>query len=150
MFQLFAQYKVHMCQFHQVAIIRRYITINPKLEAGKELKQLVKLLTKNDKESFIDLFNDWLSRWDTFLKKRRLVPESGKSRFVHKRLGRAYLSIKNLPYLFEYLKYISLNIPNTNNKLEGTFTELKNKLRNQNALSKENRKRFIDEFFKAK
>ncbi len=45
-----------MCQFHQVAIIRRYISINPKLETGQELKELVKLITKTDKESFIKLF----------------------------------------------------------------------------------------------
>lgn len=150
MFQIFSSYKVQMCQFHQVAIIRRYITINPKLEAGKELKQIVKLLTKTDKESFISLINDWLARWDTFLKEKRLDSETGKSRYVHRRLRSAYFSIKrNLPYLFVYLEDISLNIPNTNNKLEGTFTELKNKLRNHNGLSKENRKRFIDEFFKA-
>jgi hypothetical protein len=150
MFQIFSSHKVQMCQFHQVAIIRRYITINPKLEAGKELKQIVKLLTKTDKESFVGLFNDWLAKWDSFLKEKKLDPETGKSRYVHRRLRSAYLSIKrNLPYLFVYLEDISLNIPNTNNKLEGTFTELKNKLRNHNGLSKENRKRFIDEFFKA-
>jgi hypothetical protein len=56
MFQLFALYKIQMCQFHQVAIIRRYISINPKLETGQELKELVKLITKTDKESFIGLF----------------------------------------------------------------------------------------------
>jgi hypothetical protein len=48
-----------MCQFHQVAIIRRYITNNPKLEAGKELKQLSKMLTRADKESFISAFDSW-------------------------------------------------------------------------------------------
>jgi len=150
LFQLFIQYRVQMCQFHQVAIIRRYITINPKLEASKELKAIVKLLTKTDKESFIGLFYEWLQKWDTFLKERRVDAETGKSRYVHKRLRSASLSIKrNLPYLFVYLEDIVLNIPNTNNKLEGTFTALKNKLRNHNGLSKENRKRFIDEFFKA-
>lgn len=151
MLQLFAQYKVQMCQFHQVAIIRRYITINPKLEAGKELKAIVKLLTKTDKESFTGLLDEWLYKWDTFLKERRIDTETGKSRYVHKRLRSAYLSIKrNLPYLFVYLEDIGLNMPNTNNKLEGTFTGLKNKLRNHNGLSKENRKRFINEFLRHK
>ncbi len=40
-------------------------------------------------------------------------------------------------------------IPNTNNGLEGKFTDLKSKLRNHNELSKEHRKVFIDEYFKA-
>ncbi len=150
MFQLFAKYKIQMCQFHQVAIIRRYITINPRLEAGKELKAIVKLLVKTDKDSFLGLFNDWLHKWDTFLKERKIDIETGKSRYVHKRLRSACFSIKrNMPYLFVYLEDSTLNMPNTNNKLEGTFTGLKNKLRNHNGLSKENRKRFIDEFFKA-
>jgi hypothetical protein len=41
-----------MCQFHQIAIIRRYLTKKPKLQASKELWVHVMLLTKTDKESF--------------------------------------------------------------------------------------------------
>jgi len=150
MFQQFSNYKVQMCQFHQVAIIRRYITISPKLEAGKELKQIVKLLTKTDKESFLGLFDQWVVKWSDFLNERRIDTQTEKSRYVHKKLRSAYLSIKrNLPYLFVFYDNIELNIPNTNNKLEGKFSSLKNKLRCHNGLTKENRKRFIDEFFKA-
>lgn len=148
MFQQFGAYKVQMCQFHQVAIIRRYITNNPKLEAGKELKQLTKMLTRTDKESFITEFDLWYNRWSDFLKERSHDPVTGKSRYVHKKLRSAYLSLKrNLPYLFIWYDNPELKIPNTNNALEGSFTDLKNKLRNHNGLSKENRKRFIDEFF---
>jgi hypothetical protein len=147
MFQQFGQYKVQMCQFHQVAIIRRYITNNPKLEAGKELKQLSKMLTRTDKESFLGAFDSWYGKWEEFLKERVVDSITGKSRYVHKKTRSAYLSIKrNLPYLFVWYDNPELQIPNTNNALEGSFTELKNKLRNHNGLSKENRKRFIDEF----
>jgi len=150
MFQQFSQYKIQMCQFHQVAIIRRYITNNPKLEAGKELKLISKLLTRTDKESFVAAFDSWHDKWAGFLKERTVDPISGKSRYVHKKLRSAYLSLKsNLPYLFVWYENPELQIPNTNNALEGSFTELKNKLRNHNGLSKENRKRFIDEFLKA-
>ena len=34
-------------------------------------------------------------------------------------------------------------MPNTNNKIEGTFTDLKKNLNNHSGLTKENRKRFI-------
>ncbi len=147
MFQQFVQYKVQMCQFHQVAIIRRYITNNPKLEAGKELKQLSKMLTKTDKDSFLLAFDYWYKKWANFLKERTIDPVTGKSRYVHKKLRSAYLSIKrNLPNLFVWYDNPELKIPNTNNALEGSFTDLKNKLRNHNGLSKQNRKRFIDEF----
>lgn len=41
-----------MCQFHQVAIVRRYLTKKPKMQASKELWDHVLLLSKTDKESF--------------------------------------------------------------------------------------------------
>jgi len=41
-----------MCNFHQVAIVRRYITKRPILEANKELKWLSELLVRTDKETF--------------------------------------------------------------------------------------------------
>ncbi|HEY4478754.1 MAG TPA: hypothetical protein VI981_00100, partial [Candidatus Paceibacterota bacterium] len=41
----------------------------------------------------------------------------------------AYLSMeRNLPYLFTYQKYPELNIPNTTNSLDGSFTHLKDKV----------------------
>lgn len=150
LFQLLSPYRVQMCQFHQAAIVRRYITLKPKLEAGKELKEIMKLLCESDKESFLGAFDQWLEKWNTFLKERVVDPNTGEKRYAHKKLRSAYLSIKrNLPYLFVWYDYPEYNIPNTNNKLEGTFTHLKNKLRNHNGLSKQNRKRFIIEFFKA-
>ena len=50
--QLFKGIPVQMCSFHQIAIIRRYLTKKPKLQASKELWEHVLLLTKTDKESF--------------------------------------------------------------------------------------------------
>ena len=38
---------------------------------------------------------------------------------------------------------------NTNNKLEGTFTDLKKNLNNHSGMTQENRKRFISGFFLA-
>jgi hypothetical protein len=149
-FQLLSEYPVQMCQFHQVAIIRRYITQTPKLEAGKELKSIAKLLTKTDKETFIEALEDWENKWEKFLKERTTDFNTGKSRYVHKKLRSAWLSLRrNIAYLFVFQKHKELNMPNTNNALEGTFTALKNSLRNHSGMSKENRKRFIDGFFKA-
>lgn len=46
-------YPIQMCQFHQVAIVIRYITRNPKVQASIELKKLMHLLPQTDKESFL-------------------------------------------------------------------------------------------------
>ena len=40
-------------------------------------------------------------------------------------------------------------MPNTNNKIEGTFTDLKKNLNNHSGLTQKNRKRFISGFFLA-
>ena len=147
-FKQFSMFSVQMCQRHQIEIIRRYLTKNPKLQAGKELYILTKNITKLSENEFITLFEQWLEKWNDFLKERTKDEITGKSHFTHKKLRSAYLSIKNnLSYLFVFERVSGM--PNTNNALEGSFTALKNRLHNHNGMSKENRKRFIDEFFKA-
>jgi mutator family transposase len=141
---------VQMCQFHQVAIVTKYITKKPKQEPAKKLKELMHLLSKTDKESFIGAINDWHIKWKIFLDERSTNTNTGKTFYTHRRLRSAYRSIMtNMPWLFTWYDYPSLAIPNTNNGLEGTFTHLKNKLRNHNGLSMDRRKKFVDEFFKA-
>jgi hypothetical protein len=149
MFTMLGKYKVQMCQYHQVSIVRRYLTKEPELEASKELLSIVKLLAHTDKESFTGLFESWLHKWDNFLKERSKDKKTGKGYYVHKRLRSAYLSLqRNMSYLWTYYDYPDRGIPNTNNGLEGKFTDLKTKLRNHNGLSKEQRRKFIDLYFR--
>ena len=141
---------VQMCQFHQVAIITRYLTKNPKLPAAIELKSVVGLMKRTDKESFEGALDLWFSKWEDFLNERTQNIETGKSCYTHKRLRSAYRSLKyNLPWLFTWYEYIELNIPNITNSIDGHFADLKNKLRNHNGLSIERKKKFIDGFLKA-
>lgn len=150
MFQKFCRYKIQMCQFHQVQIVKRYLTASPELEASKELLSIIRLLCHTDKASFVGLFERWVDKWATFLKERSFDPKTRKSHYTHRRLRSAYLSIKrNMPYLWTWYDYPDIGIPNTNNALEGKFTDLKTKLRNHNGLSGAHRKIFIDEYFKA-
>jgi hypothetical protein len=148
--QSFGSIPVQMCQFHQVAIIRRYITKNPKLPASIELKELVAMMKVTDKESFEGGLDLWFTKWEPFLKERTKNLETGKSHYTHKRLRSAYRSLKtNLKCLFTWYDYYELNIPNTTNAIDGHFADLKNKLRNHNGLSKERKMKFIDAFLKA-
>ena len=60
LFQLFDdRIPMQMCNFHQVAILRRYLTKKPKMQASKELWEHTLLLTNTDKESFEGGLNDW-------------------------------------------------------------------------------------------
>jgi len=148
-FKQYSAYPTQMCQYHFVNIIKRYLTRNPKSEAAKELWILAKNITKLTENEFVTLFQSWENKWISFLNERTKEKVVGKRPFTHKKLRSAWLSVKkHLPYLFVFQR-VTFDMPNTNNALEGSFTALKNSLRNHNGMSKENRKRFIDGFLKA-
>lgn len=148
--QSFENIPVQMCQFHQSAIIRRYLTKNPKLQASKELMEVVDLMLKTDKESFVGALGLWFDKWKIFINERTTNPLTNKSFYTHKRVRSAYRSLNNnLPWLFTWYDNFDLKIPNTTNAIDGHFADLKNKLRNHNGLSKQRKMKFIDEFLKA-
>ncbi len=147
--QSFQNIPVQMCQFHQSAIIRRYLTKNPKLKAAQELIEVVNLMKLTDKESFVGALSLWFEKWENFLNERTVNPLTNKSFYTHKRLRSAYRSLKNnLPWLFTWYDYYELKIPNTTNAIDGHFADLKNKLRNHNGLSLKRKKKLIDGFLK--
>lgn len=147
--QSFSNIPVQMCQFHQSAIIRRYLTKKPKLKAAQELMEVVDLMKQTDKESFEGALGLWLKKWNSFLNERTINPLTKKTFFTHKRLRSAYRSLfKNLPWLFTWYDHYTLRIPNTTNAIDGHFADLKNKLRNHNGLSLSRKKKFIDGFLK--
>ena len=147
--QNFGDIPIQMCQFHQVAIITRYLTRKPKLPAAKELRELTLLLVRTDKESFIGALDQWHVKWKSFLDERTKSIETSRSFYTHKRLRSAYRSLKvNLPWLFTWYNHTELNIPNTTNGIDGHFADLKNKLRNHNGLSMARKQKFMDEFLK--
>lgn len=148
--QSFDGIPVQMCQFHQSAIIRRYLTKRPKLKAAQELMEVVDLMKQTDKESFVGALSLWFEKWEEFLNERTDNPLTNKSFFTHKRLRSAYRSLKNnLPWLFTWYDYYELKILNTTNAIDGHFADLKNKLRNHNGLSLKRKMKFVDGFMKA-
>jgi len=151
MFQMLDNYRVQMCQYHQISIVKRYLTQKPELPASVELLEITRLLTKTKKEDFLYKFQQWEQKWTDFLKERNQDKRTGKSYYIHKRLRSAWLSLKrNMTYLWTFYDYPLAELPNTNNSLEATFADLKTKLRNHNGLSVKNRKMFIDEYFRLK
>ena len=57
------------------------------------------------------------------------------------------MSIKrNMPLLWTFLDHPELGIPNTNNGLEGVFSDIKTMLQVHSGISREHRKKLIDEY----
>lgn len=141
---LFADIPVQMCHFHQKKIIQRYLTSRPVLDASIELKAVADTLSFAKEEQFAkDLFS-WHEKWQEFLKERTTDPLTGRWHYTHRRTRSAARSLKtNLPYLFTYLKYPDLNIPNTTNSLDGSFSWLKQKVNIHRGFTKELKDKII-------
>jgi hypothetical protein len=143
---IFADVPIQVCQFHQVAIVTRYLTRRPKLEAGKELRTIALLLTELSEEWFLKYLNDWHEKWKDFLKERTCSEDKKHWQYTHRRIRAAFRSLQtNAPYLFTYQKYPELKIPNTTNSLDGYFGRMKKLLNVHNGLSRRNRYLFISE-----
>ena len=140
---------VQMCQFHQILITRRYLTQEPELEASIELLSLVKNITKMDKESFVGAFNDWSEKYQNVINERirdkrikRHTPP-----YMRPRLRSAYLSLRrNMNLVWTFYDRPEPGLPNTNNALEGVFSDIKSKVRAHRGISKDNRRKLLDEY----
>ncbi|GHT57286.1 hypothetical protein FACS18945_1200 [Bacteroidia bacterium] len=147
-FALFPDIPMQMCQFHMIRIVNRQLTRKPKTDAAKELRIIALKLTESTRIEFTELLEKWYLKWADFLNEQT----AGKKRkvYTHKRLRSAYSSLmRHLPYLFTFEDYPHLKIPNTTNALDGHFSDMKNKLRNHNGLSKQRKIKYINGFFKA-
>lgn len=114
---------IQMCLFHQKAIIRRYISNNPKLPPAKDLKDLMGKLCHAEPEDFVAEFYALAEQHKGFLNAKK------GGRFTHGRLRSAYNSMQeNLHRLFTYKEFPEQNIPPTTNHLEGYFAHLKERI----------------------
>lgn len=144
--EVFRDIPIQMCQFHQIAITTRYLTARPKLVAGRTLRHIALCIPKSNEDEMKEVLNIWHEKWKDFLREKTFNPQTKRWFYTHKRLRSAYRSItRNLPILYTYQKYPELNIPNTTNSLDGTFSHLKDMLRIHRGLKKNRKLKMIDE-----
>ncbi|MBQ9546752.1 MAG: hypothetical protein IJU90_05650, partial [Bacteroidales bacterium] len=148
-FNAFKDIPVQLCQFHQVKTVTKYLTKKPKLEASIELRNLSLQLKNSDKAGFIRALDEWYAKWESTVNERTTFVEDGKERstYTHMNLRKAYRSLRrNIPHLFVFEEWMELGIPNTTNCLDGHFSDLKNKLRNHNGMSRRRKIKMILEY----
>jgi hypothetical protein len=130
---------IQMCHFHQKAIIRRYITNDPKTECGQDLKRLMRRLGNSIPEDFIKRFSALQEKHKAFLVEKNMA-----GKYVHSTIRSAFRSIKtHIPYLFVYKEVGNVGIPNTTNHLEGAFSHLKQYVAIHRGLHKSRKKKAI-------
>ena len=149
--KVFGNIPVQMCHFHQMSIIRRYLTKNPKLIASQRLLRICNNLTSTTEKRFTEALTAWYLHHKSFLEEKTANPTTGRLTPTHAKLVSAYKSLmRNLPYLFTYKKYKQLKIPNTTNSLDGgVFSQLKKFIKLHQGLAKKRKVKFIDEFLSA-
>ncbi len=120
--------------------------MNPKLEAGKELKKIMTRLTQTNEKNFTKNLNEWHKNYKDFLEETTTNNITGEFHYTHPRIRSAYRSlITNLPYLFTYKNYKYLHISNTTNALEGgVFSHMKNMISLHRGLTKSMKLMLVD------
>lgn len=149
---VFKDIPLQMCQFHQIKQVTKYLTRKPQSDAGKGLRTLVLTLTKSTEEDFDTALNVWHEKYGAYIEEKTIEAFiSGKTKwhYSHKKVRSAYRSIKhNMPYLFTYLRHPELNIPNTTNHIDGSFSTLKKKLAVHHGLNRIRRYKVISQLLK--
>lgn len=149
--EVFSDVPVQCCQFHQIKTVTKYLTRRPKTQAGWELRGIALSLTRSTENEFTKRLTDWHERWKTFLSERTPCSccKANRWPFTHRKLRAAHRSLKtNLPFLFTYQKYPELQLPNTTNTLDGSFSHLKGQVGLHRGKTKARRYKIIQEILK--
>jgi hypothetical protein len=131
--QVFSGIPVQICHFHQAKIVTTYLTNTPDHSSAQELLNISHSLPRLTEIKLKRKLICWKKRWINQLLKNL-------------RLRSAYRSLcHNLPFLYTYQKFPEFNIPNTTNSLEGTFGQMKQKLKNHRGLKQHRRHKLVNE-----
>lgn len=132
---LAGRFPTQMCQFHQLAIVRRYLTNKPQTSAARELLWLAGRLPHTNRSSFENELRRWFETHVDLIQIKTIhssLTPTGRHNwsYTHRRLRSAYFSLKNnLPYLFVYRENSSIKLPNTTNSQDGSVTHIRNRIR---------------------
>ena len=145
------EYPSQLCQFHQMKTVTKYLTRRPETQAGQKLRMIMLSLPRTTKEAFTRALDFWFIQHESFLTEKTIHPESKRWSYTHGRLRSAYLSMRrNLPHLFVYELYPSLQIPNTTNSLDGNFSHLKQRINIHRGVSKETKQKMAEAILRGK
>lgn len=147
--RVFAGLPVQICHWHQWQIVRRKLTLRPKLPSHQALFSIgrqIGSVTEERLEKLLDVFQK-LFRKD--LEEKTYTWGTNRWRYTHAKLRSAYGSLRrNLSNLYTYQKYPELKIPNTTNSLDGSFNALKSHVNVHRGLNKNRRGKIIKSYLR--
>lgn len=147
--RVFLPLPIQICQFHQLQIVRRKLTLRPETDAGRELLTIGLNIVRYTREKLENDLNRWYTRYEKFLQEKSYTIGTKRWRYTHRRVRSAYASLKkNLPFLFTHQEYPHLHIPNTTNSLDGYFSRVKNLLAAHRGKSRERVRKIVTEILR--
>ena len=147
--RVFEGLPVQICQFHQLKIIQRKLTLRPETEAGQKLLSIGLNIVRKNEAILSKELDEWYKTYKDFINEKTHILGTRRWRYTHRRVRSAYTSLKrNLPYLYTYQKYPELNMPNTTNSLDGYWSRLKNLLSAHRGKSKERIRKMVEEILR--
>lgn len=130
--------RVQRCYFHIFQTVRRHTTLNPRLEAGRQILTLTRALMKvqdlDQAAAWMGAYASWEAEWDQFLRQRtfarpgvlrpRAVPEQQHWWYTHRELRTVRALFRSLiahDNLFAWLELADGTppLPRTTSALEG-------------------------------
>lgn len=146
MIRVFEGMPIQVCQFHQMRTVTKYLTRKPETPEGQSLRRIMLQLPKSTEKEFTKLLIEWKKLYPHILTDKTYILGTNRWYYTNKKTRSTYLSMeRNLPYLFTYLRYPELNIPNTTNSLDGSFIHLKDKVKIHHGLRRDRRYKMIEE-----
>lgn len=136
--------KIQRCLVHVARHIKRYTTLNPKLDCGRELLEVTRKLTKVKDADAAALwmadYSNWHDRWEKFL--REFTMNEGKKLYTHERLRSARRSLNRLVKAKTLFAFVELqegtghSWPSTNNVIEGSNALIRRMLDHHRGMGK--------------
>lgn len=147
--RVFADLLAQICHWHQWQIVRRKLTLRPKLPSHQALFFIGRQISSLTEDKLRKLLDTFGRLYQKDLEEKTYTEGIKRGRYTHAKLRSAYNSLRrNLPYLYTYQKYPELKIPNTTNSLDGSFNALKSHINVHRGLNKNRRGKIIRGYLK--
>lgn len=136
---------VQRCLVHIQRMCRIWLTVQPKSQAGNDLRTIVNKLnaikTHDQRNYWLASLVHWHKQHEEYIKEKS-YSEGGNYWYKHKLLRRSFTVIRRaLPNMFHYLD--NERIPKSTNGIEAFFGHLKSHITVHRGLSKPHRRNFI-------
>ncbi len=138
--EIWPQMKIQRCLYHIQREGMRWLRTKPKIQAGRDLRCLLKTLCRinsfDGRDKFITSYKKWIDQHKVF------VMSLPKKNISFKDLKKAMTLITNAsPNMFHFLT--DKNIPKTTNTLESFFSRLKADYKQHRGITEESKIKYL-------